>query len=184
MLRRLIIKITYLIFVLQIEACSVEDEINAQMLRVRILGGFEQPPQASGQYEPITQTYQIEQINLIGSDNATINLYTDSPISARISNRPLLIFEKQLSENFIGLAFNQLQIIVNKEVKATSKYNKNHTLTLETNEIFYSSPFIVPKGQSLVFTIIVQWRSTVSRDEGAKTDVMSLPTFRVTLEKS
>ena len=164
--------------------CSVDDSLTSQTIKTRMVGAFESPTGATGEFEPITQTYEIQSIGLVGSDGSTVTLFSGEPISARIGKRPFLIHEKTLTSDFVGLAFDSFQVVVDTTVAGSSKFNKEHSIVLPSGEITYDTAFVVPEGQGLVFTIVVQWRGTITRDEAASTDTMSVPTFRIEFKKS
>lgn len=178
-------KVIYLFFLSIFVNCSDQTDVTSQYAKIRIVGSFEYPQgSVSGSFEPITQTYSVQSILLRAADGSVMNLYNSDAFEVRISKRPLLVKEALIEEKYIGQSFTSFEMTVNQLMTASSKYEQNHQITLPSGSITLSDSIAIPKGQNLIFTIYVQWRGTVTRNEEAQVDTMVAPTYRVVFEKS
>lgn len=158
-------------------------EIGGQKIAIRIMGAFERADDSTGTYEPISETFTLKEANLVAEDG-TKTLVSEESAVARINNRPLLYFDRKVPDSAVGMKFSQFEITFEPEVVGRSKYASSQKITLPSETLTYDTSFTIEKGKNIIFTVLVQWRGTVVRDEATRTDVIEVPSLRITFEQS
>ncbi|MFK7872373.1 MAG: hypothetical protein AB8C84_04275 [Oligoflexales bacterium] len=190
-------RLQHLLFLLSsllLTQCGVDTSTDL-LLTVNMQGNFVSPAGASGGFEPISHTYELQKIILTQTDGTEVDLYDQDAKEFTIINRPLKIFEYTIEEAWTGLTMQNLTLQFKSTVAAQSLYEEKHSLSLPSqfpleDQPSYSSitqlsygSFPVEIGKSLSFVAYANWKSTVSRDESGTTpvDTMENPVLSITL---
>ena len=75
---------------LLLSTCNLS-EITENFIKVRIQGVYEEPALAPGSYEPISQTYELQEVYMIAADGSQESIYDDGIQEIRINKHKLLL---------------------------------------------------------------------------------------------
>ncbi len=181
-------KVVLIVFRLKILLllASCEQSLDtAQYLRVRMIGVLTAPEAATGSYDPISQTYELEGVFLTPETGDSLSLYTEPEAKeVKIINRSQIIFETKVTEDYVGTNFSALAVRFSSTVLGASRYEEEHNLEMEDTDIIYSETFTFETGRGVSAVIDVNWKNTVTRDETTEppTETMEVPTYTMTIE--
>lgn len=172
-----------------IALCGCEGvSLSKQTITIKMLGTFEEPSVTpAGGFDPISQTYKLTGVSLTNADGSTEDLLADAPEQNkffRIINRTQIIFSKEVSTAQIGQTYSSLNVTFDPAVTAISKYNANQGFVLEPATFAYDTSVSIEKGKSLIFTVKVKWKNTVTRDDTVDppTETMEVPELVVSAD--
>ena len=175
-------KLVSIILGLGLTACgSTKLELD-ESLTVAMLGVFEAPTDATGNADPRSQTYTLQDVSLVGLDGSLVDLFPDEPKEIRIVNRSQIIHEADLSD-YAEAVYAGIRVEFAAAVVGAGKIEPEMAVTLADPIVLYAQQFTVEKAIAQRLEIHVQWKNTVTRDEAADpvTEVMAVPTFATQL---
>lgn len=168
-----------LLLEMQLSACGGATSSSLALnetLTVAMIGVFEAPADAVGSAEPKSVTFTVEGVTMTATDGTAIELFEGEPVDYKVVSRSQIIFEADLSE-YVKHDFSSISVTFAPTIIGKGKYEDEMPATLTISSAVYADAFTVEKGKALSLDIAVQWKSTVSRDDEAKTEAFSSPAF-------
>lgn len=166
-----------------VSACGQSTTLDlTEKLSVAMQGTFEAPPSAAGNAEPKAVTFQITGLTMTRADGTIDDIFQDEtePKEVRIINRPQIVYEPKVHD-FVDVAYTKLTLSLAATAEAKGKYEDAMSVTLAQPTADFVDTFTVAKAKSMRLDVSVQWKNTVTRDDDAKSEVMSSPTFLLDL---
>lgn len=166
-------------------ACSTDSLTSSteQKLKIEMLAVYESPSDAEGTFAPIAQTFTLTGVVLSQADtDEALSLFTGDPLEVRVIERSQLIFQRDIS-SYEGTEFEALTVKLDATVVGEGKLFVDHKMTLDEPDLMWEKPVVVKKGQGIDVVIRVLWNNTVTRDEDAGTESMSVPELEIKVGK-
>jgi hypothetical protein len=155
-----------------------------QYIRLRMEGTLIAPEGASGAYEPIFQDYLFEALYFQGDDDELYTIFEDEAEVFRIIDRPQILLESEMLDELRERSYKGLIVKFYPLVLGASRYEDEHTITLESGDVLYENEFSLEKGRGLSIDIKVNWKNTVIRDESETPplETMQTPDFTISVK--
>lgn len=161
--------------------CGSTDLALTEKLTVVMYGVFETPADATGNVEPRSQTYTLNDVSLISADGTLTSVFAETaPKAVKIINRSQIIEEASLTD-YVDLTYSGVRLTFDAAIVGAGKIEAEMATTLPASTIDYVAALTITSAKDLRLVVKVQWKNTVTRDEVADppTEVMSAPTFAV-----
>lgn len=166
-----------------LSSCGGTTGLDDYYITFRMVGVFTQPETATGNNEPIAQTFKLTAISLFDADGNEYQLLTDGTTEYKVINRAQVVYQKLISESYYNVAFNQAKLVFAPVIAVDTKVSTDVVVTLDSSEASYNEPFTIEKARDYTFTVKSNWKNTVTRDETTDpvTESISSPTFTLVL---
>lgn len=179
------LKMKLMVLLILLQSCSTEDNLTDLFIEVKMLGVFKEAASSTGEFEPISQTYTLTDVVMTDPNGETYQVFEETqPVTIRINKFTQLLLKVPMKTEWEKQTFSSIVFTFDSEVLGVSKLEKNHTLTLESEQVSYTTQFETSAGQGLEFIIGVNWQGTVNRDESTSVDTMTLPDFEISVDKT
>jgi hypothetical protein len=166
---------------LLLSACGSTALDLSEKLTVVMYGVYEAPVDATGNVEPRQQHYTLTDVSLINTDGSATSIFVESePKDLVIINRAQIIEEAPLAD-YAETSFAGFRVSFASAISGSGKYEAEMPATLSSATADLLEPVTVTKAKVYRLNVKVQWKNTVTRDEDAKTEEMSAPTFALGL---
>lgn len=167
---------------LSLTACGATKIDLKESLTIAMFGAFEAPADATGNAEPRSQTYTLQDVALVAADGTVVDLYDEDAKEVRIINRAQIIHAADLSD-YKENSYASIRVQFAAGVVGAGNLEDELTLTLADPVIVYAQTFTVEKAIAQRLEIQVNWKNTITRDDDADpvTEVMAAPAFATQL---
>lgn len=166
-------------------ATCAEVDLDGQYIRIKMIGVLEKPGDATGGFEPISQTYKFTKLTLTLQNGNTEVFEPGKETKVRISNRLQEVYKKAIISEQIGRVYDSAEITFDPAITGISKYEDKHSLSLDNPIANFNSGFAISKGKSLTFVVKVKWKGTITRDESSSPpkETMSQPSLEISIDE-
>jgi hypothetical protein len=148
-----------------------------------MLGVFTAPPGVVGNNLPKSAGFTLIAAAINTSDGQTFAAYDGAATPITVINRPQIIVEYDLTK-VLNLTISSISVQFDSAITATGKYDAAMTATLANAAATYAVPLYVTTGKAVRLNVGVQWKNTVTRDDGEKTETLEAPVLDVALGDS
>lgn len=158
-------------------ACGLSTD-TTQYLSIQMYGVSEAPASAAGNASPVWQNYSLTKVDMMNADGSeATTLFDDaaSPKTAKIVNRPQLIYQKDVTD-LAGNDYSAIQLTFDTAVTGGSKNSSDHTFTLTTGVQTLTQNFTIEDGKDKTLTVQLRWLNTV------QDTTMQEPEFSLTFD--
>jgi hypothetical protein len=136
-----------------------------QVLQLVMFGIFEAPPDAIGNAEPKSQTYQLKGFSITKTEGAeVVNLYPETIDPSVIISRSQIIHEGDLTD-LEDTSFSKLTVEFEPQVTVKGDVEDALALTLTEPVLTLDETFVIEKAQKLRLNVKVQWKNTILYDD-------------------
>jgi hypothetical protein len=174
-------KILMVISFLGVAGCGINSSTTSS-LTIRMHGSLEAPLGASGSTSPESQTFLFTGVTLNPADGSTpVELYEGDPLTYRVITRPQMIFNDNDISDYDKLSFASITVNFDPTVVVATADKADNLLELESGAITLYEAFTLTAGKAMTLTVRALWGKTVSIDETTGEEVISAPSFTMTI---
>jgi hypothetical protein len=173
------------LLVVGLSACGSSTSLTeTSELNIGMVGTLEMPPDAVGDADPKSLTFQILDASMTTDSGEVTDLYEeDEPTQVRIINRSQIILTAPLTD-VVGKTLSKISVTFDPIVEGQGKSGSTLTTTLPVATLDYASPIAVTAGKNVRLDINVQWKDTISRDADTDEEVLGAPALSVGLDEN